>query len=298
MIESGVNPQALAVRNRLLFVLAHIYALSGGNPRVEERERRRPASVVVVVLHVLYARKQRHALGPLGSSWPRPHRLTIPIPQDTWKLLPQPSLANAHTVYTMAVSLLLSLSLLLLRVLADLTDDQAAIVKQRLAERSQQRCPLCTRSDTFSSSSHVIAGSSAQEHRRFSNSTALDTRSPHPGPNFRQATPTRRPRSRMSSPLRAMSFPSRIPPKTPRSRSWMMVPPATHQVSELPSSLQTGRINRQLTVRTMHKPSRTSSTISIPFRGQATVQSPIALVSSSSGEIINRSTRPRSSYPL
>jgi len=34
-----------------------IYAIPGGNPRVEERERRPSASVVVVVLHVLYARK-------------------------------------------------------------------------------------------------------------------------------------------------------------------------------------------------------------------------------------------------
>jgi len=41
----------------------------------------------------------------------------------------------------MAISpiLLLSLSLLLARVLADLTDAQAAIVKQRLAQGSQQR---------------------------------------------------------------------------------------------------------------------------------------------------------------
>ena len=186
----------------------------------------------------------------------------------------------------MAISplFLLSLSILFARVLADLTDAQAAIVKQRLAQGSQQRYLHSAHLDTFPVSFHAIVGSSAQEHRRFSNLTALDTRSPHPEPNFRQAGPTRRLRSATFSPSRGMSFPNGILPKTPQSRSLKMVPLEIHQVSELPSFLQTGPTNKLLTARTMHKPSRTSSTISIPFRGRATAQSPIASVSSSSGK--------------
>ena len=131
--------------------------------------------------------------------------------------------------------------------------------------------------------SHPIAGSSAQEHRRFLSLIALDTRSPPPEPNYRRAGPIRHPRSMMFSPSRGISFPNETLPKTPQSRSSKMVPPEIHQVSELPSFLQTGRTNKPLTVRTMRKPSRTSSTISIPFQGRATAQYPIASVSSSSG---------------
>jgi len=196
---------------------------------------------------------------------------------------------------TVSTLLLLTLSLLFARVLADLTDDQVVIVKQRLAQGSQQRYSPCNSSDTSSISSHATAGSSVQELRRFSNLTALDTQSPHPEQSFLQARPTRHPRSVMFSSLRGISFPNGILPRIPQSRSSKMVPLVTRRVSELLSFSQTGRINRPLTVRTMRKPSRTSSNIYIPFQEQVTVPSPIASLSSSSGKISNRSTCPTSS---
>lgn len=49
MIESGVNPQALAVWSRFPMRFPHTHAISGCNPRIEERERR--ASIVVAIYY-------------------------------------------------------------------------------------------------------------------------------------------------------------------------------------------------------------------------------------------------------
>ena len=95
---------------------------------------------------------------------------------------------------TFLLLLLLFKSILFAPVLADLTDAQVAVVKQRLAESAQRRCLPCIYLQTFSVSSNTAVGNSAQEHRRFWNLTVLDTRSRHPGRNFHRATPTHHPR--------------------------------------------------------------------------------------------------------
>lgn len=79
MIESGVNPQALAVRNRFPVCFHRIHAIAGCNPRIKEGECR--ASVVVVAIytrciayvpeyyrdHALKRRQPRPALVWTGS---------------------------------------------------------------------------------------------------------------------------------------------------------------------------------------------------------------------------------------
>lgn len=180
---------------------------------------------------------------------------------------------------------LLSISLLLAPVLADLTDAQVAAVKQRLAEGSQRRYLSCFASKAFPVSLRVTAGNSVQERRRFSSLTALDTRSQRPVRGFRLAIPTRRLHSTMFSPSPGTSSPSWVPQETPRSRSSQMILLETLQLLELPPFSQTGRINNPLMARTTPKRSRTSSTISIPFQGPAMVPFPITLARSNSGEM-------------
>lgn len=190
---------------------------------------------------------------------PRLHnRLTIcsPSTDDGTPSPPSTSSISSHSITTTMTILfffLLFINILPIPVLADLTDDQVAIVKQRLAESAQARYSPRFYLQVFRISSYAIAGSSEQERRHFWSLTVLDTQSPHLERNFRLAVPTHHLLSTRFSLLLGASFPREAPSATTHSRSSKMNLPEIHRVSELQSFSRTGRNNSPLTVRTIPK---------------------------------------------